>query len=250
MSGPRGPEGPMGKQGPQGPQGPQGKPGGEKGEKGDPGLSFDSDAGKSYLKTTTLWCADGDYCKIPEKSKGITGDVVIQGGLSIPTGKNFTVRDQYHGMGFSQDVDGPSLYGFSGGKLRVAGNNPVDALKWDRNGVTVNGKLNIGGWSIYESDGHLVFSKEHNDGDNKPFLKMASDGNFWISRSIDGRTRGWIGDTLNDIKANMVRKDNSYRLLNKRDNWVLQNNGGVKWTSRDNNGDWESFKFIDSIGNW
>ena len=82
-SGPMGPQGDKGDMGPQGligPIGPQGQKGdkGDVGLKGDAGLSFDSDAGKRYLQNVTMWCADGDVCKIP---KGITGDVVINGRL-------------------------------------------------------------------------------------------------------------------------------------------------------------------------
>ena len=61
--GPQGPKGepsnipgPMGPQGPLGPQGPQGIQGtiGPKGE-----VSFD------FMKQNTLWCADGEICKLP-----------------------------------------------------------------------------------------------------------------------------------------------------------------------------------------
>ena len=42
-------------------------------------------------------------------------------------------------------MDGPALYGYGGGKLRVAGNargeTPVDSLKWNRDGVKISGKI-------------------------------------------------------------------------------------------------------------
>ena len=372
--GPLGPKGDKGVDGtPGGPPGPPGPPG-TPGTPGTPGKSFDTAEGIAYLKNTTLWCADGEFCKLPGSKKGITGDVVIQGGVAIDSGKQFTVRDKYHGVGWSQDVDGPSLYGFGGGKLRVSGDVPTDPLKWNKEGVIVagkltiqdagdivankeyqiwtnpinsveptstgwtkedtkawdpiirggenkggvytdkandddatdrfisysvpmgmrtgyllyqpweecryfdvfgtlesgkdvfmtrvqaygrsgnvdgfnngvsiqplvavhrfkkikiqgrrgrvylggigwtvsgiagtappeyyaNDKLKIGRWTIYEDGDHLAFSREHNDGDNKPFFRMAPDGNFWISRQINGRTRGWIADSLNDLRG-------------------------------------------------
>ena len=76
--GDRGDIGPLGPKGDKGDKGADGTPGGPPGPKGE---SWDSEAGKTFLKNTTMWCADGDFCKLPSKFKGITGDVVIQGAI-------------------------------------------------------------------------------------------------------------------------------------------------------------------------
>ena len=79
----------------------------------------------------------------------VTGNANISGNIGIPSGKALTIRDQYHGLAFADDMDGPSLYGYGGGKLRVSGNaqgeTAVDTLKWTRSGVDVTGNANISG---------------------------------------------------------------------------------------------------------
>jgi hypothetical protein len=44
-------------------------------------------------------------------------------------------------------MDGPALYGYGGGKLRVAGNargeTAVDTLKWTRSGIDVTGNIKL-----------------------------------------------------------------------------------------------------------
>ena len=48
--------------------------------------------------------------------------------------------DTFHGLKFSSDVDGPHLYGYSGGKLGTIG---VDCLTWSNNNVNIMGSLNV-----------------------------------------------------------------------------------------------------------
>ena len=177
-----GPIGPIGPKGDKGDKGDAGGPKGDKGDKGDTGLSFDTDAGKNYLKSTSLWCADGDFCKLPDNKKGVTGDLIIQGALSIPSGKQFTFRDPAHGVGYSSDVDGPSLYGFSGGKLRVAGGNGVDALIWNKDMVIIPGKkLKIGNHIIDATDDNrLIIRVQDADGKNaKEYSFHKGSGESW-----------------------------------------------------------------------
>ena len=91
----------------------------------------------------------------------IRGDTIVDGSanfnksanfndsINLQSGKILSLRDQYHGLSFAEDADGPSLYGYSGGKLRVSGNaqgeTPVDTLKWTRSGVDISGNANISG---------------------------------------------------------------------------------------------------------
>jgi hypothetical protein len=59
--------------GPQGPIGPPGKDGtnGKDGIQGPIGLGYDSDPSKAFLKSNSLWCADGEMCNIPKGKKGL-----------------------------------------------------------------------------------------------------------------------------------------------------------------------------------
>ena len=93
---------------------------------------------------------------------------VKSGGLSLDSGQALSIRDQFHGLKFSEDVDGPVLYGYSGGKLQAAGNargeQVVDALKWDHSGnVNITGavstpKIKLSNrWSLQDENGILVF---------------------------------------------------------------------------------------------
>ena len=106
------------------------------------------------------------------------GSVLFSNNLAIPSGKALTIRDQYHGLKFSDDVDGPVLYGYGGGKLQAAGNargeQVVDALKWDHSGNvnvtnTINAKkLCLGDrWCIVPEGNVLVFRDNLTGGDNR-----------------------------------------------------------------------------------
>ena len=73
----------------------------------------------------------------PEGTLTNPGNLNVSGNISIPTGKMVTVRDAYHGIGYRSSesgVDGPSVYGWSGGALAsVTGGAYKNALTWDNN---------------------------------------------------------------------------------------------------------------------
>jgi hypothetical protein len=79
----------------------------------------------------------------------VDSNLNIKGAVNVVSGQPITIRDQYHGIQFAEDVDGPSVYGYQGGKLRAAGNargeTAKDSLIWHREGVKVPGNLEIGG---------------------------------------------------------------------------------------------------------
>ncbi|MGB4743373.1 MAG: hypothetical protein WBH49_07035, partial [Flavobacteriaceae bacterium] len=112
-----------------------------KGPQGVPG-TVDTPANKTFLKTNTLWCADGDICTVP-KNKSVS----IDGDINIPTGKKITVRDSNHGLVHTGDgVDGVNLFGWTGGKLSTMAGGKKDILTWRNNGnVDVLEVLNVGG---------------------------------------------------------------------------------------------------------
>jgi Collagen triple helix repeat (20 copies) len=68
--GPIGPTGPIGPIGPQGIQGPKGDKG-DKGAKGDAGNIGSAESVKQTLLPITMWCADGELCKLPAGKKGL-----------------------------------------------------------------------------------------------------------------------------------------------------------------------------------
>ncbi len=105
--------------------------------------------------------------------------------------------------------------------------------------LDINGSLKIGGWTISEDPGnkHLVFQRDNaSDGDDQPHLRMATDGNFWVSRSIN---RGWIADTLND---KYVKYNDKLKIRSSKDNGFLS--ATDPWAAarrKDYGGNWEEW---------
>jgi len=112
--------------------------------------------------------------------------------INIQSGKVLSLRDQHHGLAFAEDADGPSLYGYSGGKLRVSGkDSPVDILKWTRSGVDISGNTTI--------SGNLVTGGEKHDDWTGVNLKRR-----------DGRWShfDWKDDQKNYIRGETIVDDN------------------------------------------
>jgi hypothetical protein len=62
----KGPQGPIGPQGPLGPEGPKGKDSQVQGPSGKDGeVTFD------FMRDNTLWCADSDFCTLPNLKTGV-----------------------------------------------------------------------------------------------------------------------------------------------------------------------------------
>jgi hypothetical protein len=118
--GPRGPEGPMG------PEGPPGK---------------DGEVTVEYLQQHTIWC-DDQVCSSPKPIN--------------TNGQPLLLKDEYHGLVYRPDMDGPSLYGYGGGVLgtrKMSVTKNKDALKWDETGqVSIDHSLVMGNWKIYQDD--------------------------------------------------------------------------------------------------
>jgi hypothetical protein len=100
---------------------------------------------KNYIRGDTIVDGSADF----NKSANFNDSINIQ------SGKVLSLRDQYHGLAFAEDADGPSLYGYSGGKLRVSGkDSPVDILKWTRSGVDISGNTTILGNIVTGGEKH------------------------------------------------------------------------------------------------
>lgn len=189
-----------------------------RGPRGADGSLGDVNTIKSNLFDTsyTLWCADGETCKIPNGKKGIDWGY---GGSKIVDSADLTV--------FTDD----NFY------VNVSGNNN---LKVQGDGVRVN-KLFIGGWSIQEEGDHLTFKRGNSSqGDDQGHFRMTADGNLWISRK---GANGWVAEQLKDLKDNKIGYNADVNLCHYNGRGCLM--AGNSWdarTSDNGNGDWEHWK--------
>jgi len=112
--GPSGPAGPMGPQGVVGPVGAQG-PKGADGEVTNAALT-------TRLQTQTMWCADGDICKIPQGKKGIdwgygASKIWDDGQLKVESDDNIFLRvankDTVHVTGNGVRINAPDANSFA-----------------------------------------------------------------------------------------------------------------------------------------
>jgi hypothetical protein len=93
-----------------------------------------------------------------------------------------------------------TLNGAKHGATIWCGDGEICQLPQGTNGIQ------IGGWTIQEEGDQLVFKRGNVDtGDNKPHLRMAADGNFWVSRST---SRGWVADMIGDKQNQLNNKIN------------------------------------------
>jgi hypothetical protein len=199
-----------------------------------------------------IW-ADGDRpFTIYRNGKAVTkfeaGGIDVQGNVGIPSGNALTIRDKFHGLSFADDMDGPALYGYGGGKLRVAGNlngeTPVDTLKWNRSGVDVTGNIKLTNknseicigprWCIATEgdDGqHLVFRDKLSGGDKR----YAMYPNHYVDiNNINNKIDNGQAITL---KSGKLGKEERRLQRSEDENARFVNN---------NRGDWEKL-FIESL---
>ena len=158
VSGPRGDPGQRGLLGNRGSMGPPGIQGnrGEKGEKGEDSDNID------FIKKNTLWCADGQFCNLPE-GKYINSSINIREG-------NFTVRG-LSGLG----VDMPKEKLDVDGSINIKVN---EAFRSSRNWIIgqnekrdiIIGDTNIENNIIFRSKrgGHVLFRTDGLNGFNNP----------------------------------------------------------------------------------
>jgi hypothetical protein len=152
---------------------------GQKGETGNLASSKATIKESLYDKKYTMWCADGDFCELPVGTKGIKlGPWIFE---SMPWGNMHVHKGDPNQWSFAISPD--HIHSRAGG------------------GVT------IGDWKIKEEgEGHLVFNKnnEGQNSENKPHLRMAGDGNFWVSRSSGP---GWVADNIGELRNKTQRLD-------------------------------------------
>jgi hypothetical protein len=205
VAGPRGDAGQRGITGPSGPRGPQGIQG-ERGEKGERGMDSDN---VEFIKKNTLWCADGQFCDLPE-GKYINSSINIRQG-------NLTVRG-LAGVG----VDVPKE------KLDVDGSINLkinEAYKSNRNWLIgqnekkdiILGDENIENNMIFRSKrgAHVLFRTDGFTGFNNPNPNDVIDiiGNINISAKDSYKISGFNVLSV-DVESQVVLLGNSDIPLN------------------------------------
>lgn len=247
--------------------------------KGDPGNVADFGSMKASLITKTLWCADGEFCKLPANywdasGKTNAGKVI---GIQMNSGtQNLSFGDNTKGpkadpnnglahrdfFGKNADgswkipVDGPFLHGQDGGQLgfvqKTGGKDLQDwALKWNDKGIIdVKNHLNLkGGVSEKNSANwgtHFPWS-----GDNKNYIRGDTE--------IRGHVNNIGNLTTENLKSQNDGNVDGNLMLGRGNKWILHTPGDgrvlhiASW-NKSNDWDWGSQINIQphqlTIGNW
>ena len=115
----------------------------------------------STLHATTLSATSGN---VTIGSGSHPANLEVKGNLTLNQ-KDIYLKDNYHGLGYygntaltgtsrfaSTDIDGPVLFGWSGGALGTKSPNENIALKWDYNGDIAINKLATGADKMVVAD--------------------------------------------------------------------------------------------------
>jgi hypothetical protein len=206
-----------------------------RGPKGNDGNIGDQGALKSNLfdKGNTLWCADGELCKLPLNKKGIqtsSGKTIVQiddewGGLSIQ-------NPEGNWSHFGHKPTHPGTTNWIRGNTQVdgtftanGGNTLMDNLEGGR--VYAKNRVQIGDWIIYQrGDGHLGFWK----GADRFIMDKDYPSGVVVNTGKDYSIR-------NTAPAN----DPNWKYLTRHGHWV--GNDGKAANFHERRGDTEKFRF-------
>jgi hypothetical protein len=249
IPGPQGLLGPVGPQGPQGLIGPQGSIG-PKGETGE--VTY------NYMKQNTLWCADGDICKLPPGKKvldwGVGGSRIYEDGqlhiqsddnvfvqIADDNGYQFTKDNLYmmqskalqFGQGYDREENAGQISygrhdGGQEGSLNIVGAGKAGKARV----VRVWDTLRIGDTHLRQDYDWLRLLGDQNDLNS--YNRGLAAKNLWskeklwvndrdILAEIDGLKAG-----SNNIKlggTNINQDDNWVRLLGNKDDMNSYNRG-------------------------
>jgi hypothetical protein len=266
-----GPLGPKGDKGDAstivGPQGPKGDIGnkGDKGDKGEPSVvpgpaGKDGEVTKDFMKANTLWCADGEVCKVPAGKTqidfGYGGSKIFDNGqLTVESDDNVIIR-----------VTNENGYTFTKNDLNISNSNSIQfghgferevnagKIAYGRFDGGVNGSLNILGagksagsrevrvWDTLRIGDAFI----RQDGDWLSVVNSRTGGQYgkglavsklWAKDRLEVNGRDILAE-LDDIKNNTVRKDKEYFVRSNRGGLLIDSGG---WSN--NKGDWETMKF-------
>jgi hypothetical protein len=120
----------------------------------------------------------------------IDGSTNLNGPVRIPSGQPLTIRDEWHGMKFAENVDGPMIHGWGGGKLSsTQKDNAVDILRWNREGVFVdNGKFCVKDWCAEQHDNKNLHVYNRRTGNlNDWILALTPDKTVHTRRAVNNQ---------------------------------------------------------------
>lgn len=248
-----GPIGSIGQTGPQGiigPIGPQGPIG---------------EVSKDFMKGNSLWCADGELCKIPNTKKGIDfgyggSKISDLGNLTLETDDNidfktgsgngltaaltndhmylYGSRGVQFGHGFDRDANAGQI---SYGRHDGGADGSLNIVGGGKNGqsrvVRVWDTLRIGDGMLRQDDDWIRSIGNQNDTQSYDAGKGLAAKNLWAKNKIFAGGRDILAE-LDDLRNNAVRKDKQYFIRSNRGGMLIDGGG---WSS--NKGDWETMKF-------
>jgi cytoskeletal protein CcmA (bactofilin family) len=116
-------------------------------------------------------------------------------GIMIPSDKQLNFNDQWHGVTYSADVNGPNVFGWAGGKLSA---KEHAALTWNGNGVTVNNNIEAKG--NVNAKTFTIDGQPFTGGGGNPNIQM---GDNWGSTAHD-ESKSWIGNDKDGFKSLML----------------------------------------------
>jgi hypothetical protein len=229
-----------------------------RGDKGPPGeISKSKEAVKAglYDSKYTMWCADGDFCKLPDKSKGIDwgyggSKIYDDGQLNIESDDNIYFKtDKKNRMTVNNNgvsIDGnlktggivggddgtTFITGYGGmyagfgdwGKMKAGDTNAMDEFEKKAYGLTRNG-IKLGDWKI-ETDGDRIL------------FKYKGTEKFYFNNKDEPE----MGPTFKDGRKDIIIKGKDYNINNR--NWgTLKSHGDKGVSVRDGGeGNWTNWR--------
>jgi hypothetical protein len=255
-SGDRGDKGDIGSVGAKGDKGDRGEKGdkGDKGDRGDQGAAgIPGQVSYDDMKTKSMWCADGELCKIPAGKKGIdwgygASKIYDDAQLHIAT-DDFLYLDAPNtifvpkntalqfGDGFDRQVDaGKIAYGrFDGnadGSLNIVGGGKNGQARL----VRVWDTLQLGDAIFRQDDDWVRITGDKNN--QNAYNKGLAAARLWARDKLYVNGRDILAE-LDDLKNNVIRKDRKYGIQSNRGGY-LSDQGGWKGGV----GDWENMRFV------
>jgi hypothetical protein len=198
---------------------------GEQGAAGAAGLGYDSDQGKNFLKGTSLWCADGDVCKLPAGKKTIDwgyggskiyddGQLHIQSDDNVfmqigdDKGYQFTKDNLFvmnskaiqFGQGFDREANAGQISygrhdGAAGGSLNIVGGGKNAQARV----VRVWDTLRIGDTHLRQDDDWLRLVGDKNN--KEDYNKGLAAKNLWAKEKLYASNRDILAEIDNNFEG-------------------------------------------------
>jgi hypothetical protein len=208
-------------------------------------------------KKALWWDASGNVA--------IAGNLNVAGSILSPTLNNTPLYlrapgDTAHGLIYSSDVDGPSLYGNTGGSLGYGGKGGKKALWWNSNGdvataswLYVGGDAHIAG-SLrtpgYIGPYQMRFYDNSNSGGNA-CLDIGQNGGLGLYPCAGTNVNNYQRYFYNPITGNLFNVQNGQCLDVGNDTWYwngCNNHQNQRFDKLDHNLQWRNGDCVD-IGN-